>query len=111
MLILILKLRIVEFVKTQGEPDYIDESYFEDDDDDEEDGDEESVSSGEEDMFNRAWKIVSDKGEASASYIQRKLSIGYNRAANLMEQLEEAGYVGPQRGSKAREILKFYGSE
>ena len=102
---------IVEFVKTQGEPDYIDESYFEDDDDDEEDGDEESVSSGEEDMFNRAWKIVSDKGEASASYIQRKLSIGYNRAANLMEQLEEAGYVGPQRGSKAREILKFYGSE
>ena len=101
---------IVSFVKTQGEPDYIDESYFEDDDEDEEET-EETSDNGSEDMFSRAWKIVTERGEASASYLQRKLGIGYNRAANLIEQMEEAGYVGPARGSKPREILRFYGSD
>lgn len=98
---------IVKFVKTQGEPDYIDESYFEDDDDDEEQSSADTQSSDSEDMFTKAWKIVADKGEASASYLQRRLSIGYNRAANLIEQLEEAGYIGPARGSKPREVLRF----
>ncbi len=101
---------VVNFVKTQGEPDYIDESYFEDDEDEEE-GEEESASSASEDMFSKAWKIVSDRGEASASYLQRRLNIGYNRAANLIEQMEDAGYIGPARGSKPREILKLYGSD
>ena len=101
---------IVSFVKTQGEPDYIDESYFEDDDEDEEET-EEASDNGSEDMFSKAWKIVTDRGEASASYLQRKLGIGYNRAANLIEQMEEAGYVGPARGSKPREILRMYGSD
>ncbi len=101
---------VVSFVKTQGEPDYIDDSYFEDDED-EEDEEEESASSASEDMFSKAWKIVSDKGEASASYLQRRLNIGYNRAANLIEQMEDAGYIGPARGSKPREILRFYGSD
>ncbi len=102
--------KIVNFVKTQGQPDYIDESYFEDDEEDEEE-DEESVASPSEDMFSKAWKIVSDRGEASASYLQRRLNIGYNRAANLIEQMEDAGYIGPARGSKPREILKLYGSD
>lgn len=100
---------IVEFVKTQGEPDYIDESYFEDDDDEEEDPEQDEGPA--EDLFSKAWKIVSDRGEASASYLQRRLNIGYNKAANLIEQLEEAGYIGPARGSKPREIIKLYGSE
>jgi S-DNA-T family DNA segregation ATPase FtsK/SpoIIIE len=102
---------IVSFVKTQGEPDYIDESYFEDDDEEEAEDPEASASSASEDLFSRAWKIVSDRGEASASYLQRRLNIGYNRAANLIEQMEDAGYVGPARGSKPREILKLYGSD
>lgn len=102
---------IVSFVKTQGQPDYIDESYFEDEDDDDEADDGATASSGSEDLFMRAWKIVSDRGEASASYIQRRLNIGYNRAANLIEQMEDAGYIGPARGSKPREVLRMYGSD
>ncbi len=99
---------IVNFVKTQGEPDYIDEAYFEDDEDEQADEDmSSSASAGGEDMYMRAWKIVADRGEASASYLQRRLSIGYNRAANLIEQLEENGCIGPARGSKPREILRY----
>ncbi len=99
---------IVAAVKRNGEPDYIDESYFEDDEDDDSAEDVSDSSSGGEDMFTKAWKIVSDRGEASASYLQRKLNIGYNRAATLIEKLEDAGYIGPARGSKPREIMRKY---
>ncbi len=98
---------IVSFVKTQGEPDYIDEAYFEDDEEEEQDDSSTSLSAGGEDLYMRAWKIVADRGEATASYLQRRLSIGYNRAANLIEQLEENGCIGPARGSKPREILRY----
>ncbi|MCQ2398758.1 MAG: DNA translocase FtsK, partial [Sphaerochaetaceae bacterium] len=98
---------IVNFVKNQGKPDYIDDCFLEEEDD--EDSAETSVSGsdGGGDLFDRAWRILAAKGEASASYLQRKMSIGYNRAATLIEQLEEAGYIGPARGSKPREILRF----
>ena len=43
--------------------------------------------------------------KASASYLQRRLSIGYNRAARIIEMMEDRGYIGPQQGSKPREIL------
>lgn len=99
---------IVRFVKTQGEPDYIDESYFEDDDNiEKEDTNSSDSSLGGDDLYTKAWKLVAEKGEATASYLQRRLSIGYNKAANLIEQLEEAGCIGPARGSKPREILKY----
>lgn len=103
--------KIVSFVKTQGQPDYIDESFFEDPEEEPQEDLFGTVTQDEggksEDMFTRAWRIVAERGEASASYIQRRMSIGYNRAANLIEQLEDAGYIGPARGSKPREILKF----
>lgn len=99
---------IVSFVKTQGTPDYIDESYFEDPSDDEEELEDDMGDSGSsEDMYTRAWKIFAQKGEASASYLQRRLNIGYNRAANLVERMEEDGIVGPARGSKPRELLRY----
>lgn len=99
--------KIVSFVKTQGKPDYIDESYFEDDESEETHSESESQGGGSEDLYMKAWRLVAEKGEASASYLQRRLQIGYNRAANLIEQLEENGCVGPARGSKPREVLRY----
>ena len=50
-------------------------------------------------------EIVIQAGKASASYIQRRLKIGYNRAARLVEDMEARGIVGPANGSKPREIV------
>jgi S-DNA-T family DNA segregation ATPase FtsK/SpoIIIE len=95
--------RVVEHIKTLGVPDYIDEEIFYDED-------EEAVSpfssEGEDPLFNQALEIVVQQGKASASYLQRRLNIGYNRAARLVEEMEERGLVGPARGSKPRELLK-----
>ena len=50
-------------------------------------------------------RIVVNSGQGSVSIIQRKLKVGYSRAARLIDQLEDAGVVGPFEGSKAREVL------
>ncbi len=59
----------------------------------------------EERLFKESWEIILESGKASASYLQRRLRIGYNKAARLIEAFEARGYVGPQIGSKPREIL------
>lgn len=56
-------------------------------------------------LFNEAASMVVESGVGSTSFIQRKFSIGYNRAGKIMDQLESAGIVGPQIGSKPREVL------
>ncbi len=56
-------------------------------------------------LFNEAASMVVESGVGSTSFIQRKFSIGYNRAGKIMDQLESAGIVGPQMGSKPREVL------
>lgn len=58
-----------------------------------------------DDMFEEAKAAVVAAGKGSTSYIQRKLGVGYARAARLMDQLEEQGVVGPENGSKPREVL------
>ena len=55
--------------------------------------------------LDKALDIVVNAGKASASYLQRRLKIGYNRAARIVEDLEERGIVGPQQGSKPREVI------
>jgi S-DNA-T family DNA segregation ATPase FtsK/SpoIIIE len=62
-------------------------------------------SSERDAKFDEAIEIIMESKLASASMLQRRLKIGYNRAANLIESLEEAGYVGPPNGSKGREVL------
>ncbi len=95
--------RVADHVKTLGEPDYIDDEIFLGDDD--EDDFQLSPDSGNDPLFETAISIVVEAGKASASYLQRRLKIGYNRAARLVEEMEVRGIVGPSNGSKPREIL------
>jgi S-DNA-T family DNA segregation ATPase FtsK/SpoIIIE len=96
--------KVVEYVKTLGEPDYIDEEIFYDDDDQE--SSPSLFSEGDDPMYDKALDIVMQQGKASASYIQRRLKIGYNRAARIVEEMEERGIVGPSQGSKPRDLLR-----
>jgi S-DNA-T family DNA segregation ATPase FtsK/SpoIIIE len=70
-------------------------------------GDEEEI---DDEMYEAAKAAVMEAGKASTSYIQRKLRVGYARAARLMDVLEERGVIGPQDGAKPREILQGAGS-
>ena len=97
--------RVVEKVKSFGEPCYIDDEIFMDEDEEKVD----SFFGGETDpLYDEALDIVINEGKASASYIQRRLKIGYNRAARIIEEMEERGVVGPANGSKARDILQSF---
>lgn len=95
--------KVVTHVKTLGEPEYIDEEIFVEDDD--EGVDPSLFSGGEDPLYDKALEIVLLAGKASASYIQRRLKIGYNRAARLVEDMEARGIVGPANGSKPREVV------
>ncbi|MDD9868202.1 MAG: DNA translocase FtsK [Candidatus Campbellbacteria bacterium] len=59
----------------------------------------------EDDLYNDAREVVVSAGKASTSLLQRRLKVGYSRAARLMDMLEDRGVIGPQQGSKPREIL------
>lgn len=71
-----------------------------------------TTTGGENDpLFKQAMAIISQFDKASASLLQRRLSIGYARAARLLDQLEAAGFVGPAEGSKPRAVMKRQSSE
>ena len=90
---------VTDYVKTLGEPDYLDDEIFMDESEILEDN-------GDDDpLFDEALQIVVQTGKASASYLQRRLQVGYNRAARMIETMEARGYIGPQNGSKPREVL------
>jgi S-DNA-T family DNA segregation ATPase FtsK/SpoIIIE len=95
--------QIVDFLKTQGEPEYVEEVTI----DDEEGGGfgMEETGDAEEDLYNQAVQIVLNDQKASTSYIQRKLKIGYNRAARLIDRMEEEGVVGAANHVGKREVL------
>ena len=100
---------IVEFMKKNGEPQYakavqqqIDKDSSEDD---EEEGDEVDGESSDEELYAKAIDVLKSSRRASTSMLQRRLRIGYNRAARIMEMMEEKGVVGPENGSSPREIL------
>ncbi|MDR1429371.1 MAG: DNA translocase FtsK [Spirochaetaceae bacterium] len=95
--------RVVDYVKSLGEPEYIDEEIFFDD---EEDSGPSLFADGDDPLYDKALEIVMQQGKASASYIQRRLKIGYNRAARLVEEMEHKGIVGPAQGSRPRELIR-----
>jgi S-DNA-T family DNA segregation ATPase FtsK/SpoIIIE len=70
------------------------------------DSDDDDVPEGEDEMYDEAVELVRRLGKASVSLLQRRLRIGYTRAARLIDVMEERGVVGPaESGSKPREVL------
>ena len=96
--------RIVSFIKAQADADY-DES-FDPGEVSETEGETASGEDGGDPLFEEAKALVIETQKASASMIQRRLSVGFNRATRLMEELEMAGVIGPAEGTKPRKVLQ-----
>jgi len=100
---------IVEFLKQNGPPEFSDDvqAQIEAGDEDEDEELEEPEGDGADELLVReALEVLRATKRASTSMLQRRLKIGYNRAARIMELLEGKGIVGPENGSSPREILK-----
>ena len=99
--------RVVEFVKRSGTPKYDEKMTDLDKSPQEEQKELESTSKMDEDdpLYNEIVEFAVRTGKISASLIQRKYRLGYNRAARIIDLLEERGIIGPQNGSKPREVL------
>ncbi len=97
---------LVDFLKKQGAPDYrmdlLEEASSASDDDDEDFFDE---------LYERAVDLVVEQGQGSTSWLQRKLGIGYNRAARIMEHMESSGIVGPADGVRPRRVVGSMAAE
>ena len=96
--------RIVAFVKNQAEADYDDS--FDPGEVSESDMESGGSDDGGDPLFEEAKALVIETQKASASMIQRRLSVGFNRATRLMEELEAAGVIGPAEGTKPRKVLQ-----
>jgi S-DNA-T family DNA segregation ATPase FtsK/SpoIIIE len=95
--------RVVDFLKKQAKPVYDMNILTARDDEDGEDV--ARFDDFHDDLYDQAVAIVCDTRQASVSFIQRRLQIGYNRAARMVEQMEREGLVGPANGIKPREII------
>ena len=93
---------VTEFIKAQGKPDYSILEGIQ-----ETDTKEDEITGERDELYLKAIEFAESIGEVSISSIQRRLKIGYNRAANIMELMEEDGLVGPPKGAgKPREFLR-----
>jgi len=93
---------VVKFLRSQGAPSYKEEILNVED---VPEGAEEGGGGGDERLYQEAVNIVKSTRNASISMLQRRLGIGFNRAARLIEQMEKDGIVGPPNGSKPRQVL------
>ena len=96
--------KVVRHLKKQGTPAYLDAVTDEEDDEDE-DGEEGELGSSGDDLYDQAVAVVLRDRKASTSYVQRRLGIGYNRAASLVERMENEGLIGAANHAGKREIL------
>ncbi len=94
--------KITTFLRSQGKPAYRDEILLADDDDENEQSE---MESEDDHLFQEGVQLVKHSGHASASFLQRHLKIGYNRAARMIETMETRGIVGPADGARPREVL------
>lgn len=96
--------RMVNFIKNQAEAAY-DETFDPGEVSEADMNGGDSVDSAGDPLFEEARSLVIETQKASASMLQRRLSVGFNRATRLMEELEEAGVIGPAEGTKPRKVL------
>jgi S-DNA-T family DNA segregation ATPase FtsK/SpoIIIE len=101
--------KVVRHLKSQGSPQYLEEVTRADDEDEDGnpvfDGTGMGQAGDATDLYQQAVQIVMRDQKASTSYIQRRLQIGYNRAASIMERMEQEGVVGQANHAGKREIL------
>lgn len=98
--------RVVEFLKRNGPPQFAEDVQRRiEEGDPDEDGEEEEIDEADDELMKQAIDVLRSTRRASTSMLQRRLRIGYNRAARIMELLETRGIVGPENGSSPREIL------
>jgi DNA segregation ATPase FtsK/SpoIIIE, S-DNA-T family len=92
--------RVVDHLKTQGEPKYVEAILTEPVDEGGDGGSSEPM----DEMYDQCVAVVSEAGKASTSLLQRRLKLGYNRAARIMDAMEREGVIGPQDGARPREV-------
>ncbi len=97
--------RVVDFWKQQAEPEY-DKSFLIAPPSDDEEQDAEEFDGTEDPMYHEAVRIVVEMGKASTSTLQRRLRLGYGRAARILDMMQRDGIIGPPDGSRPREVLK-----
>jgi len=94
--------KVNSFLRSQGEPNYINEITVVKDN---ENGNTGNIDGEKDELYNKAVDIIKAEGKASTSFLQRKLQIGYNRAARIIEMMEKEGIVGQANHVGKREIL------
>ena len=94
--------KVNSFLRSQGKPDYIDEITIIREN---ETGKKQEDDEEKDELYDKAVEIIKTEGKASTSFLQRKLQIGYNRAARIMETMEKEGIVGQANHVGKREIL------
>ena len=95
---------LINFVKSQGKPEYLNIAVARNKNDEDDDEDGEEVDS-DLSLIDAIKKYLENQEKTSTSMLQRKFRIGYNRAARIMDQLEEEGIVSPSDGSKQRRVI------
>jgi S-DNA-T family DNA segregation ATPase FtsK/SpoIIIE len=93
--------RLTDYLRAQGAPEYHEAILAASPEDGDEGGDEQEVDA----RFEEAVRIVAETQRCSTSWLQRKMTIGYNRAAKIVEMMERRGLVGPPNGARDREVL------
>jgi S-DNA-T family DNA segregation ATPase FtsK/SpoIIIE len=97
---------VVEFWKEQAQPDYDKTFLLAPPAEDEAEAAEEEFDGQEDPMYHDAVRVVLEMGKASTSTLQRRLRLGYGRAARILDMMQREGIIGPPDGSKPREVLK-----
>ncbi len=97
--------RVVDFWKEQAQPDY-DETFLISPDAEDEDGEPADFDGEMDSMYGEAVRVVCEMGKASTSTLQRRLRLGYGRAARILDMMQRDGIIGPPDGARPRDVLR-----